>query len=243
MNRYFRTGLLALVFAATLALSACGGGQQGGDDANDGGGQQGDGGGSMQGMDHGEMSGMDTTMEETTGMEGMEGMDMGSMDMGSMLMEDGEYSDRRFIDLMVPHHRGAVEMARVALDGNAEHQEIERLSENIVSSQKREVKELRDIRQEEFGTRDIARDTPRADMEMMMGTMMDPDQLARQDPFDLAFMDNMIPHHRSAIDMAEVALENTDNPRIRELAQEIIEAQEREIEQMRQWRQKWYPER
>ncbi len=59
---------------------------------------------------------------------------------------------------------------------------------------------------------------------------------------DRGFIDTMIPHHQSAIDMANVALKNTNNPRIRELATNIVDAQKREIEQMKQWRQQWYPE-
>jgi uncharacterized protein (DUF305 family) len=52
----------------------------------------------------------------------------------------------------------------------------------------------------------------------------------------------MIPHHRSAIQMANVALERSDNPRIQELAGGIVRAQEREISQMQTWRESWYPE-
>jgi uncharacterized protein (DUF305 family) len=36
-----------------------------------------------------------------------------------------------------------------------------------------------------------------------LGVMMDPQQLADWDPFDQAFIDAMIPQHRSAIEMAE----------------------------------------
>lgn len=187
------------------------------------------------------MSEMSGAEETTGGMSGMEGMDHGSMDMGSMLMEDGEYSDELFIDNMVPHHEGAVDMAEVALDGNAEHEEIEELSQDIVRTQNAEIEELRDIKQQEFGTSEISAKMSEEDM-AMMGMMMDPAQLAGQDPFDRAFIENMIPHHQSAIDMAEVALENTDNPRIEELARNIIAAQEREIAQMQQWLEEWYPE-
>jgi uncharacterized protein (DUF305 family) len=42
--------------------------------------------------------------------------------------------------------------------------------------------------------------------------------------------------------MANVALDRSDNPRIQELAGEIVEAQEREISQMQTWRENWYPE-
>ncbi len=75
-----------------------------------------------------------------------------------------------------------------------------------------------------------------------MGMMMDPQQLANKEPFDKAFIDAMIPHHQSAIEMAQVALEKSDNPKIKELAENIISAQQREIEQMREWRREWYPQ-
>jgi uncharacterized protein (DUF305 family) len=75
-----------------------------------------------------------------------------------------------------------------------------------------------------------------------MGMMMDPQSLAEENPFDEAFIDAMIPHHQSAIEMAEVATEKSKNPRIKELAQNITSAQKREIEQMRGWRREWYPE-
>jgi uncharacterized protein (DUF305 family) len=52
----------------------------------------------------------------------------------------------------------------------------------------------------------------------------------------------MVPHHQSAIEMAQVALEESENPKIMELAGNIVSAQQREIEQMLQWRQAWYPE-
>jgi uncharacterized protein (DUF305 family) len=76
-----------------------------------------------------------------------------------------------------------------------------------------------------------------------MGMMMDPQELANKEPFDKAFIDAMIPHHQSAIEMSQVALEKSKNPKIKELAENIISAQKREIEQMKQWRKDWYPQR
>ncbi len=72
--------------------------------------------------------------------------------------------------------------------------------------------------------------------------MTDPEELAGRRPFDRAFIDAMIPHHESAIEMAGVALDESENPEIREIAGAIVEAQETEIAQMRGWRQEWYPE-
>jgi uncharacterized protein (DUF305 family) len=173
-------------------------------------------------------------------------MDHGSMGRGSsgmarqMLMEDGKYSDERFIDAMVPHHRGAIDMAEVALE-NAEHQEIIELSRNIISSQQAEIEELKFIKQEEFGTSDVPMEMSQQQMRGM-GVMVDPQQLANREPFDRAFIDAMIPHHQSAIEMAVVAHEKSTIPEIRELAENIASAQQKEIEQMEQWREDWYPE-
>ena len=66
-----------------------------------------------------------------------------------------------------------------------------------------------------------------------MDVMMDPQRLANRNPFDQAFIDAMIPHHRSAIEMAEVANQESENPRIKGLAGNIVSAQKGEIEQMR----------
>jgi uncharacterized protein (DUF305 family) len=157
-----------------------------------------------------------------------------------MLMKNGEYSDERFIDAMVPHHQGAIEMAQVALK-NAEHPEILALAEDVVSAQETEIEQLKDIKQEQFGTSEVAMDMSAEEMEGM-GMAAEPQELANQDPFDKAFIDNMIPHHESAIEMARVALEQSENPEILEIAEAIVDAQEREIEQMRSWRDEWYPE-
>ncbi|MCC7023014.1 MAG: DUF305 domain-containing protein [Thermomicrobiales bacterium] len=56
---------------------------------------------------------------------------------------------------------------------------------------------------------------------------------------DLAFIDAMIPHHQSAIMMAQVALERAEHPELKALAQAIIDAQQRESEDMQAWRAAW----
>jgi uncharacterized protein (DUF305 family) len=52
---------------------------------------------------------------------------------------------------------------------------------------------------------------------------------------DVAFACGMIAHHQGAIDMAEVQLEYGEDAWLRELAQEIITAQEAEIAEMTEW--------
>ena len=219
---------LALLLAAVFILAACGGSS---------GGQQGSESGSEQ-----------ESVEKSGGMAGMDHNQMGhgSMGMGSsgmakqMVMENGKYSDRAFIDSMVPHHQGAIAMAEVALD-NAEHEQIKELSRNIISSQQAEIEELKSIKKEEFGTSNVPMEMSQEQMRSM-GMMMNPQELANKEPFDKAFIDAMIPHHQSAIEMSQVALDKSDNPKIKELAENIISAQQKEIEEMMRWRQQWYSE-
>ncbi|MBZ0331147.1 DUF305 domain-containing protein [Halomonas sp. ANAO-440] len=52
---------------------------------------------------------------------------------------------------------------------------------------------------------------------------------------DADFARGMIPHHQGAIDMANVVLVHGEDDAIRDLAREIIEAQEEEIAFLRDW--------
>lgn len=233
-----RLGLPGLLMAAALALASCGGS---GED--------------VQGTDGGEgaTQASEQTVPETTGgmtgMGGTTGRMQQEMDGGSsnpeeaarqLVAPNGEYSDAAFVDAMIPHHEGAVEMAEVALD-NAEHEEIRTLAGEIVDAQRAEIELLGQMR-EELGGATTTGMSQEEGMEGMMGMSEDPQALAQARPFDRAFIDAMIPHHESAIAMANVALEASEDPEIRGIAEDIVSAQEREISQMRQWREEWYPE-
>ncbi|MBA3244032.1 MAG: DUF305 domain-containing protein [Actinobacteria bacterium] len=60
-------------------------------------------------------------------------------------------------------------------------------------------------------------------------------------PFDRAFIDAMVPHHQSAIEMATAAKEDgLAQPELVEIADDIIATQQTEIDQMLDWREQWF---
>ena len=59
-------------------------------------------------------------------------------------------------------------------------------------------------------------------------------------PYDLQFLDTMTHHHEGALDMAKTAVGKTNNQELKAFAQKIIKDQEKEIAQMKDWREKWY---
>ncbi len=59
---------------------------------------------------------------------------------------------------------------------------------------------------------------------------------------DRHFIEEMIPHHQAAIDMADLALQKAQHPELKALASSIKEVQTNEIAQMRAWYKSWYGE-
>lgn len=59
------------------------------------------------------------------------------------------------------------------------------------------------------------------------------------DELDKAFLEGMIPHHQGAIEMARALLEGTEREEMKDLARDIIQAQQQEIDMMKRWQRDW----
>jgi len=64
----------------------------------------------------------------------------------------------------------------------------------------------------------------------------------KDEDFDKVFIETMIDHHRGAIEMADLVKTNTKRRELLDLADDIVEAQSREIEMMTGWANEWFGE-
>jgi uncharacterized protein (DUF305 family) len=153
--------------------------------------------------------------------------------------------DKHFIEQMIPHHEGAIEMAQLALE-KAKRPETKTLATGIITAQQKEITDMKSWYKQWFGT-----DVPVVGQHMMNGQMMmhgnahmnsmsgDMDALKNAKDFDVEFAKQMIPHHEMAVMMAQMLEGSTNRPEMKTLAQNIISSQNQEIEMMRGWIKAW----
>lgn len=76
--------------------------------------------------------------------------------------------------------------------------------------------------------------------DQMDHTMMPSSPNAETAPYDLQFLDTMTAHHQAAVDMARQAETKAQSTELKTLAKAIIADQEKEIAQMKKWRDVWF---
>lgn len=186
-------------------------------------------------------AGADSSAPNTTPME------------GSVTPSSSADLDQAFIDMMVPHHQSAIEMAKVAKE-RSEREEILTLADEIIGAQEGEIAQLRGWRQDWFGSDETpgmdamplipGMEMPGMDgmaMDGIMDMTADVEALKTAEPFDRAFIEAMTEHHETAIEAATLVAAATDRAELQTIAADIIEAQQREIDQMQGWLVDWYP--
>ena len=145
--------------------------------------------------------------------------------------------DTAFAKGMLGHHRGAVEMAKIELKYGTD-EAMRQLAQEVITAQQAEI----DVLNKWLASHpDAAKPKPNTvamqqsyakSMENMHGEMT----LGVADPVpDMAFARGMLPHHIAAVDMAKVQLEYGTDEEMRQLAQDVIDNQQTEIDVIKNW--------
>lgn len=153
--------------------------------------------------------------------------------------------DKHFIEQMIPHHEGAVDMAKLALV-KSKRPEIKTLATAIIADQTKEINDMTSWYKDWFGN-----DVPKVSGGMMGGGMMsqsgmhmggqeDMASLENATDFDKTFLEAMIPHHQLALMMVQMLESGSNRPEMLQLAKNITTSQSKEIQQMQTWYTQWY---
>lgn len=155
--------------------------------------------------------------------------------MGDEMSKAGNLADAdtAFAKGMIPHHIGAVEMAKVQLEFGKD-ETMRKLAQAIIDGQQSEI-DLMNAWLTGKDTQSQNPDAPHAKAyaddgshQAMMTAINEPNP-------DVAFAKAMIPHHQGAVAMAKVQLAHGKDEAMKKLAQDIIKAQEPEIKLMEDW--------
>lgn len=163
---------------------------------------------------------------------------------GSTATADAAFNeaDITFLQGMIPHHQQAVVMAEM-VDGRTDRMELVELADTIIATQSAEVQVMNELLEAAGAEPMEAMEGMDMSGMQMPGTMgqaeMDEMMTLEGDEFAAMFIESMTMHHQGAIQMSEEVLAEGENPEVAALAQDIIAAQEQEIEQMQDWKQEW----
>lgn len=146
-------------------------------------------------------------------------------------MATGASGDVQFAQMMIPHHQQAVEMADLALQNDSASADVKALATQIKAAQDPEIQKMKGWlgqwgASESSGPMDHGAGGMMTDEDMsnLMG--------ANGSEFDRMWLTMMIAHHQGAVTMAQDVLATTANADVKELANAVVEGQNKEIATM-----------
>lgn len=160
--------------------------------------------------------------------------------------------DQMYIDMMIPHHESIIAMAQAA-EPRLTDERLQEIAGAVIAAQGAEIAHLREYREAWYGDPNPMPmdESMMAAMEQMMPAMGDMESMAAMmdaealvaafcaaDDADLAFIDLTIPHHEMAIAASAAALEQATHPEIQAVARQVIDAQEHEITELTEIRER-----
>jgi uncharacterized protein (DUF305 family) len=182
------------------------------------------------------MAGMKMASSDgTPSTKAFEGAMSGMMN-GMMISATGK-PDLDFVQGMIPHHQGAIDMAKVELQYGKDP-EIKKLAEAVVKAQDGEIAVMNEwLAKTDKATLPVSPDSTKAN-DQAMATLMKNMTETYTGNADVDFVKGMIPHHQGAIAMAKIALQYAKDATLLKLAGDIVAAQESEINFMNEWLKK-----
>lgn len=142
-----------------------------------------------------------------------------------------------YLNGMIPHHESAISMAESFIKRGGSDPELKKLADDVIKVQTTEIEQMTAMIQRLESDEAKNNDMEAAYMEDY-NKMFDAHHMSHMSTtpgsVDEAFADGMIIHHQMAADMSKIILDYTDQKDVKELAQNIIDVQEKEITQMQE---------
>jgi uncharacterized protein (DUF305 family) len=149
----------------------------------------------------------------------------------------GAEFEASFLQQMIQHHRGAVEMAKMVAD-HTQRAELRQFAEKIISAQTQEIGQMTKWLADWYkaSPKEVANEKADKEMKPHMSML----EAKKDADFDKAFLEMMPKHHHMAVEMAEQAEKKATHPELNELAAKIAKDQQNEIKQMKSWATSWF---
>ena len=159
---------------------------------------------------------------------GSAGHDMASMpSMKALEKLNGRDFDSAFLSQMIGHHEVAVMMGAIQL-AHGQKADVREMARKIIKDQADEMSQMQSWLKAWFG----AAGASRTHLKMVMeenDPMLQATHKAAYGNVDRVFLQQMIPHHQGAVDMAKLALNKAARAEVKTMARNIISAQQKEI--------------
>lgn len=139
--------------------------------------------------------------------------------------------DSDYANMMSDHHEGAVEMSEILLQKSS-NSDLKSFAQKVINAQNKEI-DLLD-RYDDLTTKSPESGKFQKEMMATMAPMMN-SEIPVHHNIDKDYVQQMIPHHQSAVDMAKVYLKYGKVKELIALSKTIIEEQQKEIDFLKDW--------